>query len=150
MTAPARLAETERRAAEHFAAVDPTALVLDQTDGWSVFSLRGDDARSVFAQLTTVPLPLGPTAFVQGAFAGGSAKILLVDGVIHVFVPSTLRHHVAGRLDDVCRAQNAIASKHEFHPTYDESAAVRATEKAFGSDAPTTSFNRGAATPSLR
>lgn len=131
---PALLAETERRVAGHFAAVEPTALVVDQTDGWSVFSLRGDEARSVFAQLSTVPLPMGSTAFVQGAVAGGSAKILLVDGIIHLLVPSTLRRHVAARLNDVCAGRSVV-------PT---------TEIAFVSEGTTASFNRGAATPALR
>ena len=131
---PALLAETERRAAGHFAAAEPTALVIDQTDGWSVFSLRGDEARSVFAQLSTVPLPMGSTGFVQGAVAGGSAKILLAGGIIHLLVPSTLRHHVAGRLNDVCVGRSVVP----------------ATETAFVIDEATASFNRGAATPALR
>lgn len=131
---PSLLAEIEPRVAGHFATAEPTALVLDQTDGWSVFSLRGDEARSVFAQLSTVPLPTGPTAFVQGAVAGGSAKILVVDGIIHLLVPSTLRHHVAARLNDVCVGRSVV-------PT---------TEIAFVSEWATASFNRGAATPALR
>lgn len=71
---PWMLAECERRAAEHFASVEPTALVVDQSDGWSGFSLRGDEAPAVFAQLSAIPLPVRRPAFVQGAVAGGSAK----------------------------------------------------------------------------
>lgn len=131
---PALLVETERRAAEHFAAVEPTALVLDQSDGWSAFTLRGDEADSVFAQLSAVPLPIGRPAFVQGAVAGGSAKILLFDGVIHVLVPSTLRYHLAARLHDVCRGQPLVP----------------ATEIAFVSDPTTPPYQDGAVIPALR
>jgi hypothetical protein len=126
---PTLLAETERRATEHFAIVEPTALVLDQSDGWSAFTIRGDEAHSIFAQLSAVPLPIGRPAFLQGAVAGGSAKILLLDGVIHVLVPSTLRHHLATRLHDLCGGR----------------AVVPATEVAFVSDQAI-----GAATPALR
>ncbi len=128
---PALLRDTERRTTEHFAAADPTALVLDQSDGWSVFTLRGDEADSVFARLSTVPLPARRPAFVQGAVAGGSAKILLFDGVIHVLVPSTLRHHVAARLQDVCGGWPAIP----------------AAEIAFASDPATPPFHASAAIP---
>jgi len=96
---------TERRATEHFAAAEPDALVIDQSDGWCAFTLRGDEADNVFAQLSTVPLPARRPAFLQGAVAGGSAKIMACDGYIELFVPSTLRHHVASRLQDVCRGR---------------------------------------------
>ena len=131
---PAHLAESERRAAEHLAATEPSALVLDQSDGWSVFTLRGDEARSVFAQLSAVPLPMGRQAFLQGAVAGGSAKILVLDDVIHVLVPSTLCHHVAARLKDVCVGR----------------AMVPDAEIAFVSYAPSPSYQDGAIAPALR
>jgi sarcosine oxidase gamma subunit len=98
---PAKIAEVERAAAAYCARADAGALVLDQSDGWSTFTLAGDGARRVFAQLSAVPLPASSPAFVQGMFAGGPAKVLVVDGAIHVLVPSTLRHHVTGRLGDV-------------------------------------------------
>jgi sarcosine oxidase gamma subunit len=105
VTPPALQEDTERRAAAHFAAADPTALVLDQSDGWSAFTLRGDEADSVFARLSTVPLPSQRPAFLQGAVAGGSAKIIALDGCIRLLVPSTLRHHLAARLQDVCASR---------------------------------------------
>lgn len=130
---PTLLAETERRSAEHFAAVEPTALVLDLSDGWSAFTLRGDEAASVFAQLSDIPLPVGHPAFLQGAVAGGSAKILIFDDVIHVFVPSTLRDNLASRLRDVCR----------------DRAAVPDIEIAFVGDPATPSYQDGVTTPAL-
>jgi hypothetical protein len=130
---PTLLAETERWAAEHFASVEPSALVLDQSDGWSAFTLRGDEAPSVFAQLSELPLPMGRQAFIQGAVAGGSAKILLNDDMIHVLVPSTLRHNLADRLRDVCGGR----------------AVVPDTEIAFVSDSATPSYRDRATTPAL-
>jgi hypothetical protein len=134
VSSPAHLAEIERRAAEHLAAAEPDALILDQSDGWSVFTLRGDEAPFVFAQLSAVPLPIGGQAFLQGAVAGGSAKILLFDDGIHVLVPSTLRHHLAARLKDVCGGR----------------AMVPDAETAFAGDTPSRSYQDGAIAPALR
>jgi hypothetical protein len=105
---PALLAETLQRAGEHCTSSEATALVLDQSDGWTSFTLRGDEAISVLAQLSAVPFPATRPAWVQGAVAGGSAKILLLDGVVHVLVPLTLRHHVAARLRDVCGSRAVV------------------------------------------
>jgi hypothetical protein len=105
---PALLADTERYAAEYCARTEPTALVLDQSDGWSTFTLRGDGALAIFAQLSALPLPATRPAFLQGAVAGGAAKILLVNEAVHVLVPATLRHHVAARLRDVCGSRAVV------------------------------------------
>lgn len=131
---PSRVAETARRAAERLAATDPTALVLDQSDGWSAFTLRGDEATSVFAQLSVLPLPSARPAFVQGAVAGGSAKVVLLNDAIHVLVPSTLRDHVASRLNDVCAGRVSVPD----------------TETAFTNEALTTSDQNAAAPSALR
>ena len=131
---PTQRAETERWATDHFASADPSAMVLDQSDGWSAFTLRGDEAPSVFAQLSDVPLPLKRRAFLQGAVAGGSAKVLLLDDAIHVLVPSTLRDNFAGRLRDVCGGR----------------AVVPDTELAFTGDSATPSYEAAATTPALR
>ena len=131
---PTERAETERWAIDHFASADPSAMVLDQSDGWSAFTLRGDEARSVFAQLSEVPLPLRGRTFLQGAVAGGSAKVLLLDDAIHVLVPSTLRDNFAGRLRDVCGSR----------------AVVPDTEVEFAGDSATALYQDGATTPALR
>ena len=111
-----------------------TTMVLDQSDGWSAFTLRGDEAPSVFAQLSDVPLPLRRRAFLQGAVAGGSAKVLILDDAIHVLVPSTLRDNLAGRLRDVCGGR----------------AIVPDTELVVAGDSATAQYQGGAATPALR
>jgi hypothetical protein len=88
-------------AAAHLTAQEPTALAIDQSDGWVVRSLFGDDALTVLAQLSVFRFPDMRPEFVQGVFAGAPAKLLLLFGAVHVFVPHPLRHHVDARLRDV-------------------------------------------------
>lgn len=88
----------------HLAKAEPGALVVDQSDGWAIFSLRGDEPLAALRKLAVLPLPDARPAFVQGAVAGGSAKLLLLPGVVHLLVPFPLRDHVERRLRDVCDA----------------------------------------------
>ena len=134
LSAPAQVADVQRQAAAFFATVEPSALILDQSDGWTMFTLRGDEADRVFAQLSVVPPPSERPAFVQGAVAGGSAKMLFLEGCIRVLVPSTLRHHLAARLRDVCG----------------ELVTIPATETPFVIEPVVTLHQDGAATPALR
>ena len=104
---PALTADVLRRAEAHLASVEPGTLVVDQSDGWAVFSLRADDAAEALrplAHLAVFPFPEARPAFVQGAVAGGPAKLLLLPGVIHLLVPFPLRDHLERRLRDVCDA----------------------------------------------
>ncbi|MFN8573893.1 MAG: hypothetical protein U0132_17680 [Gemmatimonadaceae bacterium] len=110
VTAPSRGDAARRQAIEHLTVAEPSGLVLDQSDGWSMFTLRGTDAPSLLAQLSVLPLPNGGTGFTQGAVAGGPAKILLSQGTLHVIVPSTLRDYVGGRLRDVLAGRTSIAN----------------------------------------
>lgn len=91
-----------RTAAAHLTAAESGTLVVDQSDAWAVFTLRGDDALRPLRQLCANPIPATRPAFMQGAVAGGAAKVLLFESVVHVLVPYTLRDHLAGRLCDVC------------------------------------------------
>ena len=130
---PELLAATERCVVDYCARTEPTALVLDQSDGWSTFTLRGDEGLGIFAQLSSIPVPSTRPAFVQGAVAGGPAKVLLLDGVIHVLLPLTLRHHMAARLQDVCG-----------------SVFISSAESPLTSDQRTSILPRRVATPALR
>ncbi len=134
LTPPALVADVQRHAAAFLATVEPSALILDQSDGWAMFTLRGDEADHVFAQLSVVPPPSQRPAFVQGAVAGGSAKMLFLEGCIHVLVPSTLHHHLAARLRDVCG----------------DLVTIPATETPFVVEPAVTLHQDGAATPALR
>ena len=88
-------------AAAHLTAHEATAIAIDQSDGWVVRSLFGDEALKVLAQLSVFRFPDMRPEFVQGTVAGAPAKVLLLFGAIHVFVPHPLRHHVDARLQDV-------------------------------------------------
>lgn len=96
--------EVLRRATAHLTSAEPETLVLDQSDGWAVFSLRGDDVMEPLRKLAVFPFPEARPAFVQGAVAGGPAKLLLLPGVVHLLVPFPLRDHLERRLRDVCDA----------------------------------------------
>ncbi len=98
---PARTDELLRRATAHLAVVEPGALVVDQSDGWAIFALPGESGELALRQLALMPLPRRRPAFVQGAVAGGPAKLLLLSEVVYLLVPFALRDHVARRLRDV-------------------------------------------------
>ncbi|MEO7793670.1 MAG: hypothetical protein ABIV06_02765 [Thermoanaerobaculia bacterium] len=102
LAAPERADELLRRATAHFAVLEPGALVVDQSDGWTIFALPGDEGLLALRQLAVFPLPERRPAFLQGAVAGGSAKLLLLPGVVHLLVPFPLRDHVERRLREVC------------------------------------------------
>jgi len=87
--------------AAYLTAQEPSALAIDQSDGWVVRSLFGDDALHVLAQLCVFRLPDMRPEFVQGSVAGAPAKVLLLFGSAHIFVPYPLRHYADARLRDV-------------------------------------------------
>lgn len=102
LAAPQQAGELLRRASAHLAVVAPGALVVDQSDGWAIFSLPGDEGMQTLRQLTLFALPERRPAFVQGAVAGGSARLLLLPGVVLLMVPFALRDHLERRLREVC------------------------------------------------
>ncbi|MBP9144705.1 MAG: hypothetical protein KBF21_12265 [Thermoanaerobaculia bacterium] len=124
LAAPARAAELLQRASAHLAVVEPGALVADQSDGWTIFSLAGDGGMSALAQLAQFPIRERRPAFLQGAVAGGAAKLLLLPGVVHILVPFALRDHVEGRLRDVCAARpfRLATSESPFAPIFEVAA----------------------------
>ncbi len=106
LLAPPNLADDLlRRAKSHLAVVEPAALAVDQSDGWTIFGLPGelpgDEGMLALRQLAMMPLPQRRPAFVQGAVAGGAAKLLLLPGIVFVLVPFPLRDHVERRLREV-------------------------------------------------
>lgn len=109
LTSPSNGGEVLQRATTHLTNAEPATLVLDQSAGWAIFSLRGDDAMPPLLQLSAIPFPETRPAFVQGAVADGPAKVLLLPGVVHVLVPFALRHHLERRLRDVCDARARLA-----------------------------------------
>lgn len=82
---------------------DPHALVVDQTAGWSIWTLLGPDAGSAFARLSEIPPPRERPAFVQGAIAEVPAKAIFLADCIHVLVPSSASDHLRMRVLTACR-----------------------------------------------
>ena len=109
ITAPPLGVEVESRARQYFDIHEPSALVVDQTDGFAAWTLDGETATRMLRHLSVNHFPDSRPAFVQGVVAGAPAKVLLVDGAAHVLVPSPLRDYVASRLRDVAGPFEATA-----------------------------------------
>lgn len=87
------------------AAVGSTAgLVVDQTDGWTIFCLWGDEPERALRQLSHVELPAARPAFVQCPMAHVPGKVIATRDRLFLLVPAPAAHHVARRLRDVCGA----------------------------------------------
>lgn len=112
---PARTDELLRRATAHLAVVEPGAIAVDQSDGWAIFGLPGhlpdDPGMMALRQLALMPLPERRPAFVQGAVAGGPAKLLLLPGIVLLLVPFALRDHLERRLREVAGGVLRIATE---------------------------------------
>ena len=76
----------------------PDALVVDQTDGWSAWTLAGDGAPEVLARLMLAPVPGTGPALVQGAIAGVPGKVLVGDGGVQVLVPAPVGDYLRDRI----------------------------------------------------
>jgi hypothetical protein len=100
---PAAAAEIEPAAAADLRKADPHALVVDQSDGWTCWTLAGDSAGEAFARLSAVPLPAERPRFVQGAVAGLQSKVFAGRGRIDVLVVSTAGHFLRERILAACR-----------------------------------------------
>src|SRR5438093_1185251 len=64
-----------RRATSYLAGADPSGLAVEQSDGWSGWTIAGDHAAAAFQRLADFPLPPERPAFVQGAVALVPAKV---------------------------------------------------------------------------
>jgi sarcosine oxidase gamma subunit len=86
-------------AAVHAAVVrlDPDAVVLDVSDGWSVHSLDGPASREVFARLSELELPA--TGSLVGEVARVGVRILVDGDRIDLLVPSMLAAHLRERIE---------------------------------------------------
>ena len=80
----------------------PGALVIDQTDGWTEWSLTGEDAAHAMARLTVMRLDPRAGEFHQGAVAGVPAKVIITRSGFRVFVPSPVGHHLGDRVREAC------------------------------------------------
>ncbi len=97
----------------HLAESDPDGMVVDQSDGWSVWILRGRERDEVIARLSVLPLPEERPAFLQGAVAQVQARILLGRSATCLMVPAPVGHHVESRIVQACRDLEARVSAAE-------------------------------------
>jgi hypothetical protein len=81
---------------------DPHSVVVDQSPGWSVWTLAGSDVGLAFARLSAIPLPSERPAFVQGEIAEVPGKAVFFPGCIHLLVPSPVGHHLRRRVLSAC------------------------------------------------
>ena len=79
----------------------PDSLVVDQTDGWTVWSIAGPRASEALARLTIIPFQQGGPVF-QGAVAGIPAKVIARASGYQVFVPAPVGHHLRERVLEAC------------------------------------------------
>lgn len=78
------------------AALDDDAVVLDATDGWTIWTLGGDAARMAFAYLSAIELP--DEGFVQGEVARVHAKVVVRGDRVHLLVPAMWSAHLRSRI----------------------------------------------------
>ena len=83
---------TVAAAAERAVAVDDDAVVLDATDGWTIWTLMGDDARLAFTSLSALRLPEEGT--VLGDVAHVHAKVVVRADRLHLLVPAMWGAHL--------------------------------------------------------
>lgn len=84
--------ETVRSAAT---GIDPDALVVDTTDGWTLWSLEGEARGEGFARLSHL---VPRDGFAQGDVAHVPAKVLVERRWIAILVPSMWRDAVRERI----------------------------------------------------
>jgi len=102
LAARARRAGLLRSLEAWLESADRHGLVVDQTDGWALFDLRGPEARELFGRLSVTAAPATLPALVQGALSGVAGKAWFgADGRICLMVPAPVGHHLAARLGAV-------------------------------------------------
>jgi hypothetical protein len=95
LTSPEGAAATLTHAHGCAAAADGDALVLDATDGWSAWTLRGDQVDVAFGRLSAVPLRPG---FSQGDVAHVPVKIVAAGDTVDLLVPAMWRAYLRERI----------------------------------------------------
>jgi hypothetical protein len=103
LVGPATIAvELLARTRTQFTTVGLSALAVDMTDGWAVWTISGPGTDEVWARLSENRVPTTRPAFVQGAVAGVPCKAIVLDGRIHFFIPAPVGHHLPHRILEAC------------------------------------------------
>lgn len=85
-----------RQAADRLGVLDPNAIAIDVSDGWSSLTLEGDGIRGAFARLSELELP--DEGFVQGKVGGVPAKLFIAGDRLHLMVASMWGEHLLDRV----------------------------------------------------
>jgi hypothetical protein len=86
----------EQEATRQLAGAGGRALVVDNSDGWALFSLVGEGREEALARLSSVRLP--GEGFRQGKVAGVPGKLFARRGRIDLLCTSDVRWYVRERL----------------------------------------------------
>ena len=108
---PSSAEELLGAASDRAAAVDEDALVLDVTDGWTAWTLRGDAAGRAFTYLSRLAVP--DRGWAQGEVAGVAARVAVTGAGVHVFVPSAVGDHVRSVIARRCATLAPTAGREE-------------------------------------
>lgn len=92
---------------------DPDAVVLDATDGWTVWTLSGPGRGDAFTRLSALELPAD--GWVQGRVAGVPAKVIVASDAIHILFPAMWSEHVRAFVWTTC-SDLGVQDVAEPHP----------------------------------
>ena len=97
---PSQAAAIVAHAEQALALLGTRAMVIDHTDGWSLFSLTGDDIEQVFARVSMLGLPdaADEPVFFMGRIAHVASKAFRRAGRIDIMTGSETTRHVADTL----------------------------------------------------
>jgi hypothetical protein len=94
--APGSAAKIATAASKAALATDEDATVADVTDGWTVWTLGGADARDAFERLSMLHLP--ETGTVQGDVARLPVKVVVDGERVHLATPSSWGAYLRDRI----------------------------------------------------
>lgn len=90
----------EEVVAEAVAALGEDGLVVDQSGGWTVWTLTGAEKEEALARLSAVPPRSG---FLQGRIADVPAKAVVLDNRVHLLVAASHGAYVEERIRSACQ-----------------------------------------------
>ena len=97
VAAPGRAEELKRDLESALAAHGNRALVVDHTDGWSVFSVSGEGVDEVFRRVSMVPLP--DDGFFMGRVCDVATKAFRRGDRVDLMSGMEAARHVRDRLE---------------------------------------------------
>ena len=93
---PEQAGALEAEGQKQLAGVGERGLVVDNSDGWALFSIVGDGRADALARLSSLRLP--DEGFLQGKVAGVPGKVFARPGRIDILCTSDVRWYVRERL----------------------------------------------------